>query len=179
LATAAAPGEADGPSCTCDPQYMTTEDQLTALIGFYAIRNANFIYGLDFEERKAAMQLVCSRMAFDGDMASSGAANDPLFWVAHGAIERLYQRVVFEGVLADKLYVNPKRNECSGHTADGNKAWLKGYYLQDESVDAATLTNAELAEILDPTSDKYRDLLDFVYEDRDWGWCDGFDNWFE
>jgi len=163
LATAAAPGEADGPSCTCDPQYMTTEDQLTALIGFYAIRNANFIYGLDFEERKAAMQLVCSRMAFDGDMASSGAANDPLFWVAHGAIERLYQRVVFEGVLADKLYVNPKRNECSGHTADGTKAWLTGYYLQDESVDAATLTNAELAEILDPTSDKYRDLLDFVY----------------
>ena len=56
---------------------------------------------------------------------------------------------------------------------------MKGYYLQDESVDAATLTNAELAEILDPTSDKYRDLLDFVYEDRDWGWCDGFDNWFE
>ena len=182
----AAPGEVGGPSCTCDPQYMTTEDQLAALIGFYAIRNANFVYGLDFEERKAAMQLVCSRMAFDGDMASSGAANDPLFWVAHGAIERLYQRVVFEGALVDNVYVNPKvrlwpawkcsfepckpshpgiptpspalvnpkRNECSGHTADGTKAWLKGYYLQDESVDAAALTNAELADILDPTGDK-------------------------
>ena len=178
LTTTAAPGELNGPSCTCDAQYLTDETQLKQLIGFYAIKNADFIYSLDFADRKAAMELVCSRMAYDGDMASSGAAMDPLFWVAHGAIERLYQRVIFEGVLADHIYINPKRNECSGHTTDGTKRWLSGFYLQDESIDTSLLTNAELADILNPTGDKYRDLLDFVYEDRDWGWCDGFDAWF-
>ena len=90
----------------------------------------------------------------------------------------MYQRVILEGVLADNVYINPKRNECSGHTADGTKRWLSGYYLQDKSIDTSLLTNAELADILNPNGDKYRDLLDFVYEDRDWAWCSGFDAWF-
>ena len=29
-----------------------------------------------------------------GDMGGSGAAMDPLFWVAHGAVDRLFQKVV-------------------------------------------------------------------------------------
>ena len=28
-----------------------------------------------------------------GDMGGSGAAMDPLFWVAHGAVDRLFQKV--------------------------------------------------------------------------------------
>ena len=127
------------------------------------------------------MQLICGRMAFDGDMASSGAAHDPLFWVAHGAVERLYQRVVFEGILADTEYRQSEVDKvtCSGHTADGTKAWLKGYQFEDASVDPTTLTNAELADVLDPTGDKYRDYLNFVYDDSTWSWCDGFDGLFE
>ena len=47
---------------------------------------------------------------------------DPLFWVAHGAIERLFQRVIFDGTLADRVYANSMRNAgCSGHTAEGTK----------------------------------------------------------
>ena len=50
---------------------------------------------------------------------------DPLFWVAHGAIERLYQRVVFEGTLSDNVYATPMRNAgCSGHTTDGTYPYL-------------------------------------------------------
>ena len=125
--------------------------------------------------------MICGRMAYDGDMASSGAAHDPLFWVAHGAVERLYQRVVFEGILADKEYRQSEVDKvtCSGHTADGTKAWLKGYQFEDPSVDPTALTNAELADVLDPTGDKYRDYLNFVYDDSTWSWCDGFDGLFE
>ena len=43
-------------------------------------------------------------------------------------------------------------------------SFLCSYYFEDESVDATTLTNAQLAEILDPTTDSYRDLTNFVYE---------------
>ena len=51
---------------------------------------------------------------------------DPLFWVAHGAIERLYQRVVFEGTLSDNVYATPMRNAgCSGHTTDGMRAYSR------------------------------------------------------
>jgi hypothetical protein len=99
--------------------------------------------------------------------------------VAHGAVERLFQRVVFEGALTDGVYLNSKRNECSGHVDEGTKKWLDGFYFQDESVVASELTNVELSEILDPTGDKYRDYIDFVYEDADWSWCDNFDSWFQ
>jgi hypothetical protein len=49
------------------------------------------------------MKLICGRYQYDGDMAGSGAAIDPLFWVAHGAVERLFQRIIFEDVLVDKV----------------------------------------------------------------------------
>ena len=52
-------------------------------------------------------------------------------------------------------------NSCSGHAVNGTKAWLAGLQFQDpldpsSSVDAASLSNAELAAILDPTSDLFR-----------------------
>ena len=46
-----------------------------------------------------------------------------------------------------------------------------GFYFADESIDATTLTNIELAEILDPRGDKYRDLLNTVYDSSEYPWC--------
>jgi hypothetical protein len=158
---------------------MEDEDKLGELIALWKLKDTSYLTALEFSDRKKAVQLMCSRMAFDGEMASSGAAMDPLFWVAHGAIERLFQRVIFDGTLADRTYATPMRNAgCSGHTADGTKEWLRGLYFQDTTVNAHELTNAQLAAILDPTSDSYRDLIDFVYEDSTWSWCSGSENWF-
>jgi hypothetical protein len=36
-------------------------------------------------------------------MAASAAAIETLFWVAHGAVERLFQRIIFEDMLVDKV----------------------------------------------------------------------------
>ena len=172
---------------------------------------------------------------------------DPIFWVAHGAVERLYQRTIFEGVLTDDSFSNSKRgapcpgdyyfyhpfvlfllfhHRCLsfprhmnllsplvtpviplrlfilprlisfsynkqlltclslhfhmtsvqmspvlGHESTTTKNWLMGFYFADESIDATTLTNIELAEILDPRGDKYRDLLNTVYDSSEYPWC--------
>ena len=58
-----------------------------------------------------------------------------------------------------------------GHESTTTKNWLMGFYFADESIDATTLTNIELAEILDPRGDKYRDLLNTVYDSSEYAWC--------
>jgi hypothetical protein len=117
-------------------------------------------------------------MSYEGDLAGSGAAMDPLFWVVHGAVDRLFQRVSFSGVLSDKVYKTSKRSiGCSGHETTGSKRWLKGLFLDDSSIDTSMLTNQQLAEILDPTTDAFRDLQSSIYADSEYPWCEGFDDW--
>lgn len=69
-------------------------------------------------------------------------------------------------------------SHCSGHNAESTRAWLNGFYLSDESINTAELTNAELTAILDPTSDKYRDLVNFVYDTGSYSWCEDSESWF-
>jgi len=85
-----------------------------------------------------------------------------VFWVSHGAIEKLYQRVLFADLLTDTDYTTP--NTCSGHDPAGTKAWLDGYYLADRTVNTATLTNAELTNLLDPRAESYQRLVPYVYD---------------
>jgi hypothetical protein len=101
---------------------------------------------------------------------------DPLFWVAHGAVERTFQKAVFADIFSDMIYSNA--GHCSGHTSDSTKAWLKGYYFHDENVLAELLTNAQLTAILVPTSDQYRELVNFVYDTGTYEWCDESGSWF-
>mmetsp|Transcript_18288 Transcript_18288/g.30723 ORF Transcript_18288/g.30723 Transcript_18288/m.30723 type:complete len:125 (-) Transcript_18288:1453-1827(-) len=105
-----------------------------------------------------------------GDMATSSAAIDPLFWVQHGAVERLFQRIIMENVLSDKVYTSS--DTCSGHDANSPKAWLAGYYFEDKDIQPETLTNAQLIQYLDPTSDLYRDNINFVYDTARFDFCE-------
>jgi len=189
LVTTSAPGETNGPSCTCAPAYLESEDTFQTLVNMYFMKFINdntavvqYLQDttIDFEKRKSVMNLLCGRMQFDGDMAGSGAATDPLFWVAHGAIERLFQRAVFSNILSDKEYGvgNGRMDTCSGHTVTGTKAWLKGFYFDGASEDASKLTNVDLTEILDPSSEKYRDNINYVYDDSTWSFCEGSELWF-
>lgn len=189
LTSTAAPGDTDGPSCTCAPAYLENEETFQTLVKMYFMKfindNTEVVQYLqdnkiDFDERKTVMNLLCGRMQFDGDMAGSGAASDPLFWVAHGAIERLFQRVLFENILTDKVYGvgNGRMDTCSGHTVEGTKMWLKGLYFDGASEDASLLTNVDFTEILDPTTEKYRDNINYVYDDSTWSFCEGSESWF-
>jgi hypothetical protein len=181
LLTTAKPGEPGGPLCTCNSYYFESEERLDQLLLMYFnhfMPDDDSIKNLDFDTRKEIMELACQRMSYEGDLAGSGAATDPIFWVAHGSVDRLFQRVVFENVLSDMVYKSSRRGAtCSGHEATGTKRWLKGLYFEDENIDASELTNEELIEILNPTTDAYRDLIDTLYDDSTWPWCDGFDKW--
>jgi hypothetical protein len=182
LESTAVPGEFGGPRCQCNSYYLTSEDKVDELINLYfkhLMDGDSSLLDKDFESKKGIMQLVCSRMAMDGDLVGSGAAMDPLFWVTHGAVERLYQRVMFEGVLTTDSFANSKRGApCPEHESTTTKSWLSGLSFADPSIDATTLTNAQLAEILDPRGDKYRDLLTTVYDTSSYEWCgNDFDSW--
>ena len=101
---------------------------------------------------------------------------DPLFWVAHGAMERVFQKSVFEGIFSDMKFDTTSR--CSGHDFASPKGWLEGFYFSDESVEASHKTNAELTAFLDPTTDEYRDLINFVYDTNSYSWCADSETWF-
>lgn len=102
---------------------------------------------------------------------------DPLFWVAHGAMERTFQKTVLTDMMSDMTYT--KTGACSGHSAMSTKAWLDGYYFRNESINAAALTNSQLTAILDPTSDLHRDLVNFVYDTASYLWCENSNSWFD
>jgi len=173
----------DAATGTCVESYFQTEDSFTELVNFYFMAAPvkdvlAYLLNQDLplEERSTAMRLICNRKQYDSEMEGSGAATDPLFWVSHGNVERLHQKIMLEDILADKEYPTSGA-QCSGHAHDGVKPWLKGFYFEDSSVDASTLTNVDLTAVLDPTGPLYPKLVNYVYDSGKWT-CDGFDSWF-
>lgn len=69
-------------------------------------------------------------------------------------------------------------DRCSGHDYDATKSWLEGYYFTDESVLTQTLTNQELTQVLDPSSEQYKNYINFVYDSSTYEWCAGSASWF-
>lgn len=178
----AEPGTDGGPSCACASSYFEDADSLSTLMSIYFdkyIRPSSAQYvtparvmAMDFDDQVAVMKLLCSRLSYDGDMVGSASPIDPVFWVSHGAVEKLFQRIVLGGLLSNMDFAVD--NECSGHAPWGTKAWLEGYSLMDASVAPTALTNSELIGIVDPSGEAYADLLPYVYDATPMG-CDVVD----
>ena len=187
LTTTKAPGVKGGPTCVYNPllksdEYLRTvkipKTQYEAAADFLDLMFAS-VPGTpqtEFHERLLALPLesiqdilshYASKFQFDGDMAGSSAATEPLFWIAHGAVERLFQRVMFFNLTSDKIYADATES-CSGHKALGTKFWLKGFEFDLVDVKAEELTNVDLTTILDPTSPEYAQYINFVYDHSDW-----------
>jgi hypothetical protein len=174
------PGEVGGVVCDASEYYYQNEDTIDEFFAMFfnigvSIPTLQKIQATGLEGKVKALTMLNTRYQFDGDMATSSAAIDPLFWVQHGAVERLFQRIVFEDVMTDMTYTTA--DGCSGHDAGSPKAWLRGFYFQDPSVVAEDLTNTQLTEILDPNSDGYRDLINFVYDTALFDFCDEFETY--
>jgi len=191
LTTTAWPNEEGGPTCEINPYYTKNEDNLEILMAMYfadfwnalgsstpQTNTMQTILDMDFSERKKVMKLLCSRMSFDGDMAGSGAATDPLFWVAHGSVERLMQHIMLNDGPSDKIYNNTKL-DCSGHNNDGTKAWLSGFTFSDLSVAPEEVTNTDLITFLDPTGSDMHMKLNYVYDSNDYSFCSNSNVWFD
>ena len=91
-------------------------------------------------------------------------------------MERTFQKSVFAGLFSDMTY--DAYDKCSGHDYSTAKSWLDGYYFIDETIKPQTLSNELLTAVLNPTSDEYRNYVNFVYDTASFDWCDGSDAWF-
>lgn len=165
------PGEEGGPSCSCKSDYFVDEDSLNTLIMSYlSTFESTSLYtkllSLSFDSKVDIMQNLCGRFQIEGDMASSGAALDPLFWVAHGALDKVFQYQVFTSWLSDLVFPSAD-GACSGHSYNGTKYWLTGYSFQDKSIDVASLTNHELMSYLNPSTTLFRDNVNFLFNHTD------------
>ena len=125
-----------------------------------------------YDEKLELATLLVSRFQYDGDMAGASAAVDPLFWIVHASMEKLYQKMREQDFFSSTEYYRVDDHSCSGHNADGKKYWLTGYYMLNESIDASEVTNAEWVDYLNPMSDLYADNFKFVYDTFDYAaWC--------
>lgn len=176
LSVSEMPGEVGGPSCVLNPNLAEDEDSVNSILDelFKDWTNVDPEYetkqrflDLDFSSRVDALSTYISRFQFDGDMASSAAAIDPIFWVAHGSIERLYQKLLFESYITEDKYISTGPSGCSGHAATGTKAWLAGFSFNSD-IDPTTITNSDFVSYLNPDSDFYRDNFYSIYDHSDW-----------
>jgi len=171
---------------SCKETYFETAETLLQLITLFFAQGSGsnvmtYLHSGEntFAEKKEVMTLICSRDQHDSEMEGSGAATDPLFWVAHGAIERLFQAAIFNDITADTAYPTDTTDLCSGHAIDGTKAWLEGFYLEDESVNTYEITNGVLTEeVLNPTTTSYKNYISYVYDRKDFSFCPDSESWF-
>jgi hypothetical protein len=98
LSTTAEVGESGGPSCSIADAYLADDTTLDSLVDFYftLYRDGQEQYSVvekvkdfDFDSKSKVMSLILSRLSYDGEMAGSGAAQDPLFWVSNVAVIQL------------------------------------------------------------------------------------------
>lgn len=178
LRTTSEPGSEDVKCSLNRDYYCVSDDNMALLLKYHELlyRGSPFT-SMDLATKCEVVDLIFSRVAFDGEMAGSGAALDPLFWVAHGAVERIMQKAIFSDVLTDTAYVSSDEH-CSGHMNTGTKSWLKGFFFTDETVVVEELTNVEIGNILNPVTDEYRDYVNFVYDRSDYDYCEGSETWF-
>uniref|UniRef100_A0A7S0XFD2 Tyrosinase copper-binding domain-containing protein n=1 Tax=Chromulina nebulosa TaxID=96789 RepID=A0A7S0XFD2_9STRA len=163
----------DFPSCQCNDYYYQSDDNLNTLIKIYFDKFAfestiqynsiKKIMALDYTNKLNVMKKLCSRLGYDGDMVGSASAIDPIFWVSHGSVEKLYQKLIINDLFLDLQYT-ASSSSCSGHAPWGKKDWLNGYKFINTDIEVNEYTNAQLSDVLNPNSILYRDLISYVYD---------------
>lgn len=161
------------PTCYCNPWYMTSHDGMDEILdtifgtGETALSNMKSqISSLDMASKAEALNKLCGSFVFTGDFYSKSSAPDPLFWVFHSQIERIFQKIIFDDRLIDFEYSST--STVSGHSDEGTCAWLEGFKLVDKSLDIGLIPNAERFHYLVPFTDEYRDNMKYIYDHSDW-----------
>jgi hypothetical protein len=135
------------------------------------IQSSEVFAKLDISQKRELIKTLANRGQYDGDMHTSAAAADPLFWVQHGGTERLWQWMEMHDYFSDEPFDVPDR--CTGHSAIGKLRWLKGFNFNDPTIRADNLTLSELTDMLSPQNTAFEDNFNFVYEPTNFEWCPG------
>jgi hypothetical protein len=163
--------------CDAPSQFYKDEESINLWLALFTGEkefvhtNDNVFAQFDIDQKRELVKVLANRGQYDGDMHTSAAAADPLFWVQHGGTERLWQWMEMHDYFSDEPFVEWEK--CTGHSATGKLRWLKGYSLNDESLLADNLTVAELSNMLSPTSTAFEDNFNFIYEPTNFEWCPG------
>lgn len=80
LVNKAKPGSRLGPTCDFADAYYADEDSLTGLVEYFFNYDTDYldyvvdrVQSLEFEDKKAVMQIIANMFPFDGDLAGSSA----------------------------------------------------------------------------------------------------------
>ena len=163
--------------CDAPSQFYEDEESVNLWLALFTgdkefvHTNDNVFAQFDNDQKRDLVKVLANRGQYDGDMHTSAAAADPLFWVQHGGTERLWQWMEMHDYFSDEPFTQWEK--CTGHSATGKLRWLKGYNLNDENLLADNLTVAELSDMLSPTSPAFEDNFNFIYEPTNFEWCPG------
>eukprot|EP01035_Chromulina_nebulosa_P017674 gene17674-23264_t len=164
------PNTSNGPHCYCNPKMISSSTGISKFLSLLHLESSSSLYtkikSLSLDQQTDVLNKFCGRFQYDGEL-SGASAIDPIFWVIHGPVEKLYHKIVFDNLLTDSTYVDEKEY-CSGHKADSVKVWSQGFYLEDASVNVHELTNTQLAAIFNPSSIEYGRYINYVYDHSNW-----------
>lgn len=169
--------EEDGPRCYCNPIHTSTSIGLASIthkiMGNIASSDDSplshlhgMIDSLDLPSQAHVLNKLCGSSVYVGDFYSKSSAPDPLFWVFHSNLDRLFQKIIFDDELTSYEY--DTSSTISGHSINGTAMWMEGYKVIDESLDLGQIANAERFKFLIPTFDEYRDNMKYIYDHSDW-----------
>lgn len=133
-------------------------------------------------EYKAMNTIISQRMPIEGDVATSGASLDPLFWMLHGEVFRMLHRIIFEDAMESYNFTTVSKS-CEGHSSLGQNPWLKGFKFSEAGtsrhVAVEEVSNKDLASYLHPLSSDFDDKFDFIFDAADYTWCPAFNQAFK
>lgn len=176
--------------CSCPSELYTDPMVVLEETGWVSyLEGLGLTYDFLRENSQTLLDLVCE-MGYQGEMLTSSAPWDPLFWPVHPAAERVvqYRRLLarlsptsspfdetwtpypYTSIVCDWTDVESGKatlptcvqdGVCEGHGADDDVAFTSDYFPKD------TLTNAEYYLYTDVLNEG----LPYIYDNYEWPTC--------
>ena len=164
--------------CTMDVDY-DDEDAMDAFLSYFtglasvntgessdtATELLTRLLALDKASKEQLIRSLGDRPFSEGELSGSSAPLDPFFWVLHGQVLRVYQKMTMSDILTTLEYnATSAFDTCAGHSNVGTKLWLQGLQLADGSTGVDKITNRELSSYLEPESQEFVSKFNYVFD---------------
>ena len=115
----------------------------------------------------AVGKAICSAPLEIGDMYSSSATMDPLFWLMHTTVDRLttFKRAKRAHLISQPLNEFWPASSCYGHSAEDSLI----FDVKDVVGSPSALTNADLLKVTNIRSEDFS--MNYVFDHFSWAHC--------
>lgn len=119
-----------------------------------------------------ALWKMAGSSAVTGDLLQSSAPVDPLFWIIHPSIERVWQWKRLSSCPYEYSWASGSSvySQCSGHDAEDVLPFSEMTAQSSHTAGSgqfSDLTNAEIYALLDPTDN----AMNYIYDSFEWSHC--------